>query len=296
MKTGYIKLMGCLLLCSVAMSSCNDNDGDCNIATQYKLTVKAVDSDQEAIKDNVSLYVFDKDSKLTNVSKCNLDVESAIKLDPSQQYSIIAIGHSPETPMPVIPLGTTIDNMGIILSTDDFVGHKVAGSPGDIFHGRIELKGDWDDDRGTIIWIRRKVAALTIITRNLQEEFNTTDEDFSYVVRKTYGTLGFDGNLKGDKVAYHPTSSINPTNHHLVAPMFYTYPSQSDDGFAIDIYKGTNLLNTYDTDSDEQQMLLKEGKHTVVVIDFNNVGDNGLLDITCNLKDWADDNIDEGFN
>lgn len=174
------------------------------------------------------------------------------------------------------------------MSTTPFTNNQVASSIGDIFYGRIDLTGDnaeckstsqlTDNSNKNMVWIRRKVAALTIVTRNLQSELNTTDEDFSYVVRQTYGTLDFGGTLKGDKVAYHPASHINSVNKDLVAPMFYTYASQDDDGFCIDIYKGAELVGTYCTDKDEQQMLLKEAKYTVVLIDFKNKDSGGYLE------------------
>lgn len=310
MKTGYIKIIGCLLVCSTALScSCRDDDeGPREQTKHYRLTVKAIGPDSENVRDNVYFYLFDDGDKLAKVVKGNLDQEADIELARKSKYSAVALGYSPETPVPNIPLGTSIEDAQIILSTKDFVGNKVATSPGDIFHGIIELKENANPecpdipgaaDTAQIVWIKRKVAALTIIARNLQSELNTTDEDFSYVVRQTSGTLDFRGNLKGDKVAYHPTSHFSTTNHDLVAPMFYTYPSASDEGFAVDIYKGNTLLKSYFGDNEESPMLLKEGKHTVVFIDFRkDATDNGdgFLDVTCKVLDWTDTNINEGFH
>lgn len=293
MKTGYIKTVGWLLLCSAALLCSCDGDDDQDGSRHYRLTVKSIDPDFENIKEHVALYFFDENRKLDKIVPCELDKESDIKGAYNKKYTVIAFGYSSD--MPVIPLGTQIEQARITLSESSFADNIVADSPGDIFYGRVDLKGGCSNVKD-IIWIRRKVAALTIITRNLQSQLNTTDVDFSYIVRQTYGTFDFEGKFNGNKVAYHPESYINSFDHDLVAPKFYTYPSYESGGFSIDIYKGTSLIATYSADSDERQMLLKEGKHTVVFIDFNNLGNDGFLDITCTQKDWVDDNINEGFN
>lgn len=292
MKIGYIKTMGWLFLCSAALlCSCDMND-DHSESRHYQLTVKAIDPDYEGIANNVALYFFNGNRQLEKIVPCALDKESDIIGD-FKEYTVIGLGSSMQ--LPTIALGTTIDQAQIVLSETPLTNNIAADSLGDIFHGRIDLKADCSDVN-EIVWIRRKVAALTIITRNIQSELNTTDEDFSYAVKHTSGTLDFEGKLKGDKVSYHPKSNINPINKNLVAPMFYTFPLQDEDEFSIDIYKGKNLINTYSTDKDEKQMLLKEGKHTVVLIDFKGTTGDGFLDVTCTLKDWKDDNISEGFN
>lgn len=312
MKTRYIAIIGCLLLCSSTMlSSCRDCDDDHSgdNTKRYRLTVKTIDSDYQNIQDNVSLYVFDKAYKLKKVVKCNLDTEADIEVPLNEQYTIVALGHSADMADPAIPMETLIEDAQIVLSTNVFADKVVATSPGDIFHGTIELKNEdtecdeitrsettTSDANKGVVWIKRKVAALTIITRNIQSELNTTDENFSYVVRQTSGTLDFKGNLKGDKVNYHPASHFTTTNHDLVAPLFYTYASDKDDGFCIDIYRGTTLLQSYCTDSEENPMLLKEGKHTVLFIDYRNSnGGDGYLNVICKVQDWKDDNIGEEF-
>lgn len=296
MKTGNITTIGWLLLCSATLLFSCDRDDKKDVPNHYLLTVKAVDQDLENIKDNVSLYFFNGEQKLEKTVQCQLDTEIDIEGSVKKPYSVVALGHSADMTFPVITPGTSIEDAKIILETSIFANNTIAKSPGDIFYGRLELTGDCEDAK-EIIWIRRKVAALSISTRNIQSALNTTDEDFSYIVRETSGTMDFNGNLKGDKVNYRPASGFNVNNKNLVAPMFYTYAKQDEDSFCIDIYKGTVLIKTFCTDSSENPMLLKEGKHTAVLIDFgSNVGGNGVMNVSCVLKDWVDDNINEGFN
>lgn len=295
MKTGYITTISWLLLCSaVLLCSCDDDD-DYGESKHFRLTVKATDPDPENVKDNLYLYFFDGDHKLEKAVKCALNAESDIMGSFEKQYTVIALGHSKDMQLPTIKQGTLIEDAQIVLPTHSFANKVVADSPGDIFYGVFEFNSGCKDEKETI-WIKRKVAALTIITQNIQAALNTTDEDFSYVVRQTYGALGFNGKLKGDKISYHPKSYFSPTNHDLIAPMFYTYASQDEDGFCIDIYKGTSLIKSYCADGEAEPMLLKEGKHTEVLIDFGNAVTGGSLDVTCVLKDWVSDNIEEGFD
>lgn len=295
MKTGNIKTTVWLLLCSAILLFSCDRDYDKNDSKHYLLTVKAIDPDSENVKDNVSLYFFNQDRKLTQVATGSLDQQADVEAPYNKKYTVIAIAHSAEMQLPSIALGTTMADAQIILNESSFANKTVADSPGDIFYGSIDLE-DGCGSVKEVIWVRRKVAALTIITRNIQDQLNTTDQDFSYLVRQTYGTLDFEGKFKGNKVNYHPKSYISTTNKDLVASKFYTYPSQADDGFSIDIYKGETLINTYSTDKDESSLLLKEGKHTVVIIDYKDNGGQGFLDVTLKLQDWSDDNINEGFN
>lgn len=296
MKTGYITIICWLLLCSATLLSSCIKEDDRGTTKHYRLTVKAIDSDSEYIRDNVFLYFFDGNGILEKIVKCELNTECDVEGAYKNRYSVIAFGYSADMQVPVIPLGTSIEESQIVLPTSTFANNIIAASPGDIFYGRVDLKEDCSDVK-ELIWMRRKVATLSIITRNLQSELNTTDEDFSYVVKQTYGTFDFNGVLEGNKVAYHPASHFNPVNKDLVAPMFYTFPSQGNDGFCIDIYKGSSLIQSYCTDKDENQLLLKEGQHTEVLIDFHKNDDGSAqLNVTCVLKDWTDNGINEGFN
>lgn len=296
MKTGYITTFGWLiLLCSTTLFSSCKIDDDRKVSMQYLLTVKAIDPDTEQVQDNIFLYVFDQDQKLSQIIKCKPDKEFTLETPIKKDYTFIAIGYSVDMAIPSVALGTSLDDALITLPTTTFAEINVTPSSGDLFYGRLDVTGDCRNTKD-IIWIRRKVAALTIITSNLQSGLNTTDEDFNYIAGKTYGTLGFDGVYEGAKIAYHPLSHFSATTKDFIASRFYTYPTQPNEGFCIAIYKGTTLLKTYCTDSDDESLLLKEGKHTVVWIDFDNFGNAGYMDITCQIKDWDDDDINEGFD
>lgn len=298
MKTGHITIIGWLLLFGVTLLfSCIKND-EPETSRHYRLTIKAIDPDSESIKNNVILYFFDSDQKLEKTSKVSIDTESTIDGLNRKQYTIIAVGYSAEMQLPVIEPGTTIAEAKIELTKGTFANHTIATSPGDILHGTLAVQAGCDEVNQTI-WIKRKVAALTIITRSLQSELATTDENFSYVVRETHGTLGIDGQFKGDKVAYHPTSSFANVNKDLVAPKFYTYPLNENDQLNLDIYKDTTLNKSYTIKTDQPQSLLKEGKHTVLILDYKKdsiSGDDALLNVTIRVLDWIDSDINEGFN
>lgn len=279
------------------LTSCvNDDNDDCPKKSDI-LTVKAIDSDSENVKDNVGVYLFDENLKLEKVINSKLETDIEIERAPTKKYTVVGFAHTADSPLPTIPLGTPIDQAQLVLQQASFASIPVATSPTDLFHGTLELSGTPTSDK-KVVWVKRKVAALTIITRNLQAALQTTDTDFSYVVTETYNALDFTGTLKGDKVSYHPASHFSTTNKDFIAPMFYTYASDAPDGFCINIYKGTTLLRTYCADAEEAPLLLQEGKHTVAWINYaaDSGNNDGVFAVTLNVLDWGDANIDEGFN
>lgn len=79
MKTGNIKTTVWLLLCSAILLFSCDRDYDKNDSKHYLLTVKAIDPDSENVKDNVSLYFFNQDRKLTQVATGSLDQQADVE-------------------------------------------------------------------------------------------------------------------------------------------------------------------------------------------------------------------------
>lgn len=306
MKTIYTTIVGSLLLGSATLlASCEcDDENDIDTLKHYMLTVKAVESDFDAVKDNVSLYVFDDASKFTQLTQTTLDKATDLALEHGRSYTVVAVPHSVEMLLPTFAPGTLLQDAHIVLATSIFAdNNNVAVSPGDMFHGTISLgdKGSGykaasnPTTESQLLWTRRKVAALTIIARNIQAAFGTTDTDFSYVVRQTSGAMDMSGTLKGTKVVYHPASHFSATNKDLIAPIFYTYASQAEDGFTLDIYKGNSLVRSYTTDNDENPLLLKEGKHTVMLIDFGSAATGAQMDVSLSVKEWSDGSIEESF-
>lgn len=294
MKISYYKTIAVsFVLSTFLLSSCTGEDAECKNTKLLHLTTRSVDSDPDDIKNDVKLYFFNSDHKLEKIVKTTLNAET--ENDGAKDYTIIAMGYSSDVEQPNIALGTPIDEAEIILSTTSFDDVNVSVTSGDIFYGRLEVKKE-DRNVKEIIWLRRKVAALTLITKNLKSELSTTDEDFSYVVRETYNTLDFEGTFKGEKISYKPNTYFSPGKENFIAPMFYTYASSPEDQtIYIDIYKGNVLIKTYSVDKEDEPKILSEGKHTIVIIDFTNNGNDGSMNITCTVNDWLDGDITEGF-
>lgn len=294
MKISYYRTIAVsFILSTFLLSACTDDDAECKDTKLLHLTTRSVDSDPDDIKNDVKLYFFNSDHKLEKIVKTTLNAET--ENDGAKDYTIIAMGYSSDVQQPNIPLGTPIDEAEIILSTTSFDDINVSISSGDIFYGRLEVKKE-DRNVKEIIWLRRKVAALTLITKNLKSELNTTDEDFSYVVRETYNTLDFEGTFKGEKISYKPNTYFSSGKENFIAPMFYTYASSPEDlTIYIDIYKANVLIKTYSVDKEDEPKILSEGKHTIVIIDFTNNGNDGSMNITCTVNDWLDGDIAEGF-
>lgn len=296
MKKSHLRVVSWIFVGSFAwLSSCVKEDNDDCAKQCDVLIVKAIDSDSESVKDNVGVYLFDENLKLEKTINSKLDTNINIERASTKKYTAVCLARTADSPLPIIPLGTSIDQAQLVLQRTNFAGIPVATSPTDLFYGKLELSGTAACDE-KIAWVKRKVAALTIITRNLQSALHTTDTDFTYLVTETYDALDFSGTLKGNRISYHPASYFNITNKDLIAPIFYTYSSANLEGFCISIFRGTNLLRTYCADKEEAPLLLQEGKLTVVLIDYVDDNNNGALNVTVRVLNWGDTNIDEGFN
>lgn len=306
MKTIYTTILGAILLSGVTLLASCDRDDKSNedMTKHYMLTVMTVEPDFTAVKDNVSLYVFDDASKFTKLVQTTLNKSTDLALEHNKNYTVVAVPHSADMQLPVFEPGTLLQDAQIVLATGVFAdNNNVATSPGDMFHGTIYLEDKHigcneisnPTNENLVILTRRKVAALTIITRNIQAALGTTDTDFSYIVRQTSGAIDLNGVLKGPKVVYHPASHFSEVNKDLVAPMFYTYASQVEDGFTLDIYKGNTLIRSYTTDVEENPYLLKEGKHTLMLIDFGSAASGAQITVSLSVEGWSDASIGESF-
>lgn len=293
MKMSYHKAIAIFLSLSVFMlSSCIKSD-ECEECNNILITTQSIDSDSDNIKNNIRLYFFTQDKKLEKIVSTTLNAE--IKQERDKEYTIIAVGYSQNARQPDIKIGTSITDADITLSTTAFANIQVSESSEDIFYGRLTITKDCESEK-EIIWLKRKVAALTIITQNLQTGLHTTDTDFNYIVRETYGTMDFAGNFTGAKIAYKPDVYFNPTKK-FIAPMFYTFPLTQADQLYIDIYKGTTLVKTYTIDKKDEPNLLQSDKHTIVIISFSDgEGGGSAMDVTCTVKDWLGADLDETFD
>lgn len=83
MKTKYTMIVSSLLSSGDPfLSSCDRDDGQYRDMTKhYNLTVKTVDSDFDAVKDNVSLYIFDVMSKFTKLVQTTLEKAMDLLID-----------------------------------------------------------------------------------------------------------------------------------------------------------------------------------------------------------------------
>lgn len=295
MKKSHIGIVGLVLVYCVSLfSSCEDDDNDDKRCAKRHLVARTIETDPDTIKDQVVFYIFDKNNKLESVINSGLDKEVEFEPLTADTYTVVCFGYAPNTVKPVLETGTNLTDAHLILNTSVVGADTIAVSPYDLFHGTLSL--DAKNENLNTCWVKRKVAALTIITHNLQSSLSTNDTDFDYVVRRTHKSLNFSGTYESDKVAYKPTTHFNADNKDFIAPMFYTYPSTEGEGLSIDLYKTGKKIATFNPTLDETPVTLQEGKHTTVWIDYNNEGNNGTMAIKCTIEEWNKQNINGGFN
>lgn len=293
MKKSHIGIMGLVLICcSLSLFSCvNEEDENC---TKRYIVAKTADSNSDTIKGQVVFYVFDENNLFIKPINAELDKEVVFDQPAANKYTIVCFGYAPETEKPVLETGTNLKDVHLALNATVVNADTIATSPYDLFHGTLSIHEE--SKNLNTCWIKRKVAALTIITHHLQSSLNTNDTDFDYVVRRTHKLLNFSGTYEGDKVVYKPDTYFNADNKDFIASTFYTYPSNKGEGLSIDIYKADKRIATYNPTLDNIPITLEEGKHTTVWIDFNNEGNDAAMTVICKIEDWNKQYINGGFN
>lgn len=294
MKKSHIGIVSIVLTyCTLLFTSCIDEDYKENCNKRY-LVARTTDVEPDTIKNNVAFYIFDENKKFESVITTGLDKEVEFDKPSANKYTVVCFGYAPEARMPVLQKGTYLTDARIMLDVSIIGNDTLATSPYELFYGMIDITQE--SDPVNTCWIKRKISALTIITHHLQSALSTTDTDFTYLVRRTYRTLNFDGTFEGEKVMYKPAVRFNTNNKDFIAQMFYTFPSFEEEGISIDIYKANKRIATYNPTLDGNPVLLQEGKQTTIWIDFNNEGNDGQMNVTCKVEDWKKVNINEYFD
>lgn len=293
MKKSHIGIIGLVLICcSLALFSCEDEDDEyCN---KRYLVAKTTDSNSDTIKGQVVFYVFDENNLFIKTINSELDKEVEFDQPVANKYTIVCFGYAPEIEKPVLQAGANLKDVHLPLNATVVNTDTIATSPYDLFHGTLSIH-EGSENLNTC-WIKRKVAALTIITHHLQSSLNTSDTDFDYVVRRTHQALNFSGAYEGDKVVYKPATYFKADNKDFIAPTFYTYPSVEGEGLSIDFYKTNKKIATVNPTLNNIPITLQEGKHTTVEVNFNNEGNNAAITVTCKVEDWYKQYINGGFN
>lgn len=280
--------------------ACHDQ-GDHNdqpLTTEHFVQAQIKGSIDATDINTLDFYVFDNNNRLITVAsgKPNTDVELGI--EQGQTATVICVGHSSQAIIPPFTQNTTIDQALLSLQTSTFHDSLVVQSPPDLFWGKLIFTPQPPCQTAIrdTVYIERVVASLTIVTRNLRESLNnTTDTDFSYLIRNTPSIFSFSGQYTGPEAGYVPTSSFSSSTGNFISSNIYTFPVEFHRDLYIDIYKGNNLLRTFNSQDFDGQSILQAGKHTVIWIDYSKSDDLSELSVVVKVGDWADLGVAEEF-
>lgn len=301
MQRNYILKINVLLYIFLILflSSCiKDGDSDDCIDTHI-LQVKAV-----GVSDAV-LYIFDENQlfldtivvhAITPSTRAETAMNSIVKLDYPNHSKITVVGWGNslgEGQNIALPgIGTSLDDARVALKTTTGINSvPYANSPDDLFHDYldIDLTGR---NRQTIthtMTLTRKVSSAYIVTKGLQQWVGTNSTDFSYVIKGTYDSMTFRGEVTGKKVNYQPSASFD-NSKNFIAPIFNTFHS-GDEYITIEIYNGTRLVYTAETDSDGNPFRLEAGKLLQVLIILEGTG--AEIDVSFTISEWGVIDIDQ---
>ncbi|MEG2856492.1 FimB/Mfa2 family fimbrial subunit [Bacteroides sp.] len=253
------------------MSGCTKEDLSSCASESYTLAISAVDIEggeltAETVKE-VMLYVFDENNQYLGVhTGAQIGKKVALSYPKHEKLTIVAWGNGAtgHQTMPTLTVGDNIETAFVSL-IQTRAALPIAQSPDDLFYGSIILNKE-NLQVGNTIPIRRKTASVIITARKLKQYVSATDDDFSYVLRKSTNKLDFYGKPNGTDVSYRPEAVFDNTRQ-FVSPIFNIFSTTTN--IEIDIYHGSVLIATVVGDSDGKPFKAVEGKLLNVLIDFS---------------------------
>lgn len=243
---------------------------DMSGCSQYELTVKAVTSDGEDISldsfHSLGVYLF-ADSSFVKVLYPDENGKYLLGYDKGVSLTFVAWGNlsSDSIIPPVLKIGTNIKDALVQLKKN---GEYSYSSP-ELFYASQTISSsstrslDVESDTVSLL-LKRKVGALTIMTKNLELYFGKSD-NYRYVIRETKNTLNFLGELTGEEANYSPYSYFDE-NRILTAPAFNVFPSETDGQIEVDIYRGDTKVYATTTDSSGNPIKVLPGKQSNIYI------------------------------
>lgn len=245
----------------------------------------------DAVKDGL-LYVFDKDENYLGehaLSRANIVNQEPIPLNYPRQSILNVVIWANHTSQVQdyyqFKVGDHISK-GFISATEATtrsLQNTIVTTPDDLFHGMRTINIVNQKDITATVELSRRMGGLTITTKGLKRFTETTDEDFSYFISETYGSMNFIGNLIGPMVNYLPQAGFVDNQDTFVAPQFNIFPSGDTDRIAIMIYKAGVLVHTVDKDTQGNPIKSVRGKVIDMTIDFT----TSEIDVSIDIVPWG---------
>jgi hypothetical protein len=133
-----------------------------------------------------------------------------------------------------------------------------------------------------VLTMNRILGAMKVTCRSMDAHFGASTDSFSLVVHSTTNALDFLANPSGEASVFCPGLSKNALGDD-VTPVFNLLPSLAEEPITIDLYRGTQLLYTGNTDSEGNKLQAMANKQLNVTIDFG-----AHITVSVTLTPWGD--------
>ena len=268
-----------LVLASIVFSVYSCIREDVDDCLQYSLKVKAVDTEGNDITatgsvTSVDIYMFDANGFVRMIPQGSADY--LVGTDKQKQVTLVAWGNlkSDSIKLPDLKVGTSLSDARVeLIQQQD--GYHLPTT--DIFYSRQEV--NTASTRGILeetltLTLERKVAAMTIRTKNLEKRFGAGKPCY-FVVYGVGNALNFMGEPTGGTVGYQPNVNHTGSNDGYTSA-FRILPTPQEQALSIRICRGSKVLYTIGEDYRGNQLVVTPGEQLDIVIDFmaSGGGDN----------------------
>lgn len=290
-----------LFFVAVSLFSCikEEPGNGCPTGTHY-LVVRSLDANNGeitgtgAVKE-VVLYMFDQNRNYFKTVICEESQQVSLT-HPTQMDHITVVGWGNSAGgnqvMPQLAIGTPLAKALVTLKkniSENSLGFSI--SPDDLFYGTTDISFIRLNDNSDVVhdlFVKRKVASMSVVIGGLQQWYGTEDTDFTFLVHGTRESLDFNGSIAGNDTFYKPPVSMD-ANGWISSGIFNTFAS-GDAPVYIDIYKGTKKIYTVYADGHGVPLRLSEGLLLNVLIDFR-----GEIRVGFTITNWGEIDINQEF-
>lgn len=296
----YLQMLFISLVTAFVTTGCTKEDtSQCFEIKNYthRLLVKAYDADgkeltAEKVKD-VVLYVFDQNNSFLGLHTNAKLAHSVVLNYPNNDIlKVVAWGNGSQgnQTMPTLIVGDKMETAFVSLLNTNTEKATIQ-SPDDLLHGAITLKPENYEVENTLP-IYRKTSGVTITANKLKRYTDASDENFTYVLRKTGSKLNFAGKEMGEPSSYLPEASFTENKDEFVAPLFNILTTTSE--IEVDIFHGSTLIYTIVSTTDGEPLKVEAGRVLNILIDFK-VSTSPEIIVKIEITSWGVEHIWKEF-
>lgn len=289
MKMNKMMKYLCLMLLCASLCGCIAEDmGDCPPDTAvFGVTVRAFHNSgaqlDSTVVDDVRVFVYDEELCFLKSVEARLDSSTFIEVPGGMDVHLVAWGnldgdtHQFKEPQAGEHLSLhcvdLMDNSRTRAQAMDML------SPGDLFRGELKVMEEEQENLHTIS-LSREVGSMTVTVRGAKEKFGFDDDDYWVDILGVTQSIDFSGDQTGtDPISYNPEGAFATQDYFV--PAFNLLPATE---ITIELYHGTELLDTVRRDAAEQSINVVQGQQTNVLIEYDN---SVRLDVRLSITDWG---------